>query len=86
MSKPFIHDPKLDQKIDKLWAWLSVDEDGNSGICATGKVDDANGVIQHFPLVTADPRKIKALQAIADEMTQYSEKKIVMAEFIRVIK
>ncbi len=82
MSKPLIHDPGNLQPIQKLWAWLSVDENGNEGICAVTSVND-RGETVHIALVTADPKLLAICQAMADDIKKHTNKRIICAEFER---
>lgn len=73
----FIHDPKNVKSVESLWAWLSVDEDGNEGICATMMAGNV------CPLVTGDPDKVPMYQKLADSIAGYTSKRVVLAKFTR---
>jgi hypothetical protein len=62
-----------------IWAILSVDKDGNEGICA---------IEPGIPCMTADPENLEMMKALcstvdAREEAEESGFKIVIAEFIR---
>lgn len=63
-------------RIETLWAFLSVDKQGNEGLC--GHVIPGLGWIG---MMAADERRVDALREIAREIARESGKKIRLAKF-----
>ena len=65
-------------RIDKMWAFLSVDpDDGNEGVCAA----TLSPLLGPVPLIAADEARLKSLTPIAEEIARLSGKEIVLVEF-----
>lgn len=75
-----IHDPGNTKKVDVIYAWLSVDENGNEGIVVTNTVDPEGSKIA-LPLVTWEGRHVFMLNRLASQST---DKNIKMFKFKRV--
>lgn len=48
-------------KIESIWAFVSVDDDGNEGVCAAQLM----GPGSLMPLIAADPARLDSLRPIA---------------------
>lgn len=48
--------------IDNLWAFLSIDEDGDEGVCAF------HGSQGWMPMVATDLKRVESLKPLAQEM------------------
>jgi hypothetical protein len=59
-----MHVPPNKLRIDKLWAWLSVDKDGNEGVCAT----TVGNLV--FPLIAADEDRLAEIREFAQEISE----------------
>ena len=62
-------------KIDKLYAFVAVDSQGNEGVCAfmAGR--------SWMPMVAADSARIKSLYPIAQQISRESNQTIRLIEF-----
>lgn len=58
-------------RIDQVWVFVSLDEDGNEGVCAASL--PGLGVV---PLIAADEDRLKSLTGLAHEVSQLSGKTI----------
>lgn len=63
-------------RAESIWAFFSLDEDGNEGLLAHG----FSG-IGMTPLVTANERLLPAFTKIAREISDLSGRHVVMAQF-----
>lgn len=63
-------------RIDRVWVYLSVDSDGNEGMCATWL---PNGM--PLPLIAADQERLISLTPIAEDLAKATGMKIVLVEF-----
>lgn len=72
-----IHDPENTQKLDKLYAYISVDENGNEGIMA---IPTQLGTT---PLITGSPELFYTFGKMVDRVRDMTDKKIISAEFER---
>lgn len=84
MSYTKIHNPPNEAPLQKIWVWVSVDDNGNEGIVATGIEDVRTGGIQHFPLVTGKASRVPEFDRLAEKISKEGGKKVVKAEFVRV--
>lgn len=76
-----IHDPKNEHPIEKLYVWLSQDEDRNEGIIDVPTKGDGM-----YPLICSNlsPESFLAeVKDIAKQISALAKKKIIMAEFVR---
>ena len=62
-------------RIDRMWAFLSVDHDGEEGVCAAS----INGVM--MPLIASDQRRVDQLTPIAEDIARNAGIKIRLVEF-----
>lgn len=62
-------------RIKSLWAFVSIDNDGDEGVCAAMLGDIA------VPLIAADEKRLKSLRPLAEEIAARTSKKIVLARF-----
>lgn len=67
--------PNSMPRINKLFAYLSVDENGNEGLCA----GPFNGMT--LPLIAADAARLSGLSDMAEMLAKVSGRKIVLVEF-----
>ena len=56
-----LHHPKNELRIDAIWAFVSVDEDGNEGVIAAS----LPGLPGLTPLIAADERRLASIRTIA---------------------
>lgn len=64
-------------KVDSLYAFISVDDEGNEGLCAHYDPNTQTWLA----MVAADERTVASLVPIAEEMAQMSKKKIKLVRF-----
>jgi len=81
-----LHEGGNTLKIDSIWAFISVDEDGNEGVCAA-PIQGLGPV----PMIAADERRLKSLIPIAEHLAKHSGMTIKLIrltarEEVRVIK
>lgn len=62
-------------KIKDLWAYISIAEDGEEGICAVMLED------KWMPMVMANQERIKSMRTIAEKMAKESGKTIKFVRF-----
>jgi hypothetical protein len=62
-------------KIENLWAFVSVDEDGDEGLAAFMS-DDV-----WMPMVAADEKRVESLRAIAQKLAESSDGKVALLRF-----
>jgi hypothetical protein len=63
-------------RIDKIWAWVSVDaKDGYEGVCA--------GFVRGMwtPLIAADKARLKSMRILAEGIARESGMKLKLVEF-----
>lgn len=67
--------PNVQPHIDRLWAFLSVDDEGNEGVCAAtlGKIV--------MPLIASDKVRLSQLTPIAEEIARLTGRTIRLVEF-----
>lgn len=70
-----LHTPANLLRVDRLYAFLSVDEDGNEGLCAA----PLNGMT--MPLIAADRARMESLVPVAQELARLSGRKVRLVEF-----
>lgn len=68
-----VHNPGNTHPINKLYVWLSVDEEGNEGIMA----------INNMPCVTSEERISNLLKDRLEQMPRPEGINLVLAEFER---
>lgn len=74
--KPLMLDPpNVLLRIDKLWAYLSRDENGNEGLCAAS----VNGMLT--PLIAADQARLNNITPIAETIATLTGKTVILVEF-----
>ncbi len=64
-------------RITELYAFLSVGEDGDEGVCAF--LNPADGV--WMPMVAADARRLELLRPIAEQLAKETHKTIILCRF-----
>lgn len=70
-----VHDPKNTEKIDTLWAVLSVDDTGNEGMVA------ANIAGTWFPIVWCYEKNTEKMLKFAAEVKANTNKKLRLVKF-----
>jgi|SRR6266849_5113092 len=73
-----IHNPPNKLHIDEIFMFISVDDDGNEGVCA---FQTASGMM---PMIGADLDRIESLRPIAKQLAgiqEYTGKKIRLVKF-----
>jgi hypothetical protein len=73
-----IHNPGNTKKIDTLYVFMSIDENGNHGILSSIFLN-----LGSMPLVTGSENVIPIFQKIAGEIGQKTKMKVGMFEFKR---
>lgn len=68
-------------KIDELFAFISVDENGNEGIMAASA---PNGM--WHPLIGADTARVDSLRPVADEITARTGMRYEIRHFKKVVR
>lgn len=72
----FVHcPPNTLLRIDKLWAYVSKDEQGNEGLCAA---TSPGGML--LPLIAADPARLESIKAIAEQLAEITGRTLVLIE------
>jgi hypothetical protein len=67
-----LHDAKNYLKINEVWAFISVDDEGNEGLCAA---PIGNGAAT-MPLIAADKKMLEILRPVAKGLALMTKKKI----------
>lgn len=70
-----LHAPTNHLKIDEMWAFISVDQDGNEGVCAF-----QSGSMM-VPMVAADIERVKDFEPIAKRLAKVSPYPIKLIKF-----
>lgn len=79
MSEPVIHDPGNEEKIDRVYVFMSIDDQGRNGIVAS--------ILPHLgstPLVTGKRSVAKSMIPLAEKIAARTGKKIGLFVFERV--
>jgi len=71
-------DPPNEAPIKHIWAFISIDGEGNKGICAM----ELNN--QFFPMVTSRERLLPLMEEDAKKIADVSYKKIKLVKFSNV--
>jgi hypothetical protein len=69
--------PNTMPRIDRIWAYLSRDVDGNEGVCAA-PIGPAGMCV---PMIAADEKRLVSLTPIAELLARSSGLTIVLVEF-----
>jgi hypothetical protein len=78
MSEPLIHDPGNENRIDRVYVFLSIDDEGANGIVAD--------VLPHLgstPLATASPHTAETMKKLAQDVAKRTGKTVGMFAFRR---
>ena len=75
---PELHNPPNERPIPELFAFVSIDENGNEGIVAS--ILPGLGAT---PMVTASLKALEGLKGMAEELARQSGKAIVLRRFAR---
>lgn len=65
-----VHESDNKFRIESIWAFVSVDENGLEGVCAHSTA------VGMLPLITARPDLLPALRKMAEEIARHSGKQI----------
>lgn len=71
----FVHDPGNKLRIDQIWAFVSVDEKGDEGLCAF------QSSMGWTPLIAADEARLESLRPVAQRIADASGKPIRLLKF-----
>jgi len=74
----FIHDPDNEHAINELWVVVSVDDQGNEGICAHVFPE-----LGPTPLITGEPRMLEHFRQLAGEISGLTGKNLRLAHYTR---
>lgn len=72
--------PNTLPRIERIWAYVSVDESGSEGVCSAPLLGPGSLV----PLIAADAAdeaRLVSLTPIAEQLARWTGRKIVLAEF-----
>jgi hypothetical protein len=70
-----LHVPQNTFKITEIYAYVSVDADGNEGVCAFTSGTTIN------PMIAADPKRLEQLEPIAKALAGMSPYPIKLVKF-----
>lgn len=62
-------------RIDRLWAFLSIGEDGDEGVCSISTT------LGHMPMVAADRRRVDQLRPYAAKVAKTTGRPVRLARF-----
>lgn len=68
--------PNIIPRIRAVWAFLSVDDSGNEGVCAM-----TIGGLGLVPLIAADEARLAQLRPLAVEVAKHTGKRVILARF-----
>jgi len=75
------HNPKNEQEIHEVWAFLSRDPDGTQGICAS--------IISHLgstPLITGKASVVEKMKPLAAAIAREGGKAVELYHFVRDVE
>lgn len=75
MKKPVVHSPPNEAPISELYVVLSVEKNGNEGICG---YDTGLGLM---PLVAGYERMLPMMRRMAAEVAKHTGKRLVLVKF-----
>jgi hypothetical protein len=78
MSEPLIHDPGNEGRIDRVYVFLSIDEEGNNGIIA-----EILPGLGSTPLVTGALKTAEVMKQMAEKVAERTGKPVGMFAFRR---
>lgn len=70
-----LHDPGNKLRINEIFAFVSVDNNGNEGVCGFSTPEGM------MPLIAADPERVESLRVIAKQLAGMTDKKIQLIKF-----
>lgn len=70
------HIPQKSTRITEIYAYISVDLEGNEAFCAFAR---ANGVT--LPMITADPAKLEEFEPVAKNLARINHKPVRLVKF-----
>jgi hypothetical protein len=68
-----LHDPPNKLKIDAIWMAISVDDEGNEGVCAAPL--PGSGALS-VPLIAADEARLPFIKAMATHIARHTRKQV----------
>lgn len=77
-EKELYHDPDNLHPIDEIFVFMSVDAEGNHGICAAILPD-----LGSTPLMTGSRRGAESMKQMAKDIAKHSNKRIALFRFSR---
>lgn len=75
----FIDPPNTSLRIAQIWAFVSIDDEGNEGVCAAQLMGAGSCV----PLIAADEARLESLRPIAAQIAKLTNKTIKLVKFYR---
>ena len=78
MSDPIIHDPGNDRRIDRLYVFMSIDEQGRNGIVASILPG-----LGSTPLITGSPKAAEYMKGLAQQVADKTGKAVGLFVFTR---
>lgn len=72
-----VHDAPNKLKIERIWVVVSVDANGNEGVCA-GPLPGAPGVL--MPLIAADEERLPFIKDMAKRLSKHTKKTLRLIE------
>jgi len=78
MSDPIIHDPGNTDRLDEVYVFMSIDEEGRNGIVASILPE-----LGSTPLVTGSRMAAKAMKPLAQEIAKLTGKPVGLFRFTR---
>jgi hypothetical protein len=78
MSEPEIHDPGNTERIDRIYVFMSIDDEGKNGIVA--EILPGLGSTQ---LITGSPKGVEIMKKVAQDVAKRTGKPIGMFGFKR---
>ena len=79
MSEPEIHDPGNTERLDRLYVFMSIDDEGNNGIVAS----IIPAIAAAGPLVTSSLGVAEYMKGLAQEVADKTGKPVGMFAFRR---
>jgi hypothetical protein len=77
MTTVLLDPPNELLRIDRIWLFISVDDDGNEGVCAASLAGPGSLI----PLIAADEERLESLRGVATEIAVLSGKTVRLLKF-----
>lgn len=78
MSEPIIHDPGNTERIERLYAFMSIDDEGKNGVVASILPG-----LGSTPLVTGSRKTVELMKPLAQEIAARTGKPVGLFAFRR---